>query len=147
MKVRNYKSEVESLRKKFLKFKENYVNKKNKEDLVFDGIDVKSNKKAQKQKLIENEQIAWQSSETLEGMKRKAFEIESVGKEIGRDMDKQGGQMRAMKDKVFQMNEQIDSSDSLMSKMMKRQNRNKIIIGIGAVILLALFIILCILNL
>ncbi len=44
------------------------------------------------------------------------------------NLDRQTGQMKGIRENVFQMNEQISQSDSLMTRMMRRENRNKIYI-------------------
>ena len=63
-KFRNYKNEHEQIKRKFLKIQESYDEKK-KNELLVGGKEKNSNKVAQRQKLIENEDIAWDQNDKI----------------------------------------------------------------------------------
>lgn len=129
IKLRNYKNEYENLKSRFNKIQENYINKKGQNALGLAGFeDEMTNKKAQKQKLIEHEEIAWNQNEKLQNAKRKTIEMESVSIDVMRNLDKQSDQMKIVGNKIVDLNSEIDQSQDLINRMLRRENRNKIII-------------------
>ncbi len=105
---------------------ENYITKKSHDALLIEGMDDPSGRKSQKQKLIENEEMAWEQHENLERGKRKAVEMEKMSFDIMLNLDRQTNQMKNVRDHVFSMNKEVEYSDSLLTRMMRRENRNKI---------------------
>lgn len=101
-----------------------------------------SKKHKQQPKLIENEELAWKQGEKLENAKRAVIEMEGVSLGVMRDLDRQTGQLRNINSKVGDMNQELDFSKSILGRIMKRENRNKIIIGVVVVIIGLIFILI-----
>jgi predicted RND superfamily exporter protein len=102
----------------------------------------KSKKGYYKDKLIENEHLAYTQGEKLEGAKRSALEMQDVSHGIMRDLNKQTGQLRDIHGKLGDMNQEIDESGSIMQRIMKRENRNKVIIAIFTIIVIFIFMLI-----
>ena len=137
IKYRNYANEIDKLNKKYLKVQERYIKRKNNDILSFDGIEVSANKKAQKMNLLENEQ-----NDSIEEIKRKTYDIENTGKNIMTNLNTQNDQMRTVRDNIKGLNGEIDESNGIISRMLRRENRNKLIIIIFSVILVIIFILI-----
>lgn len=137
IKYRNYANEIDKLNKKYLKVQERYIKRKNNDILSFDGIEVSANKKAQKMNLLENEQ-----NDSIEEIKRKTYDIENTGKNIMTNLNTQNDQMRSVRDNIKGLNGEIDESNGIISRMLIRENRNKLIIFIFSVILVIIFILI-----
>ena len=137
IKYRNYANEIDKLNKKYLKVQERYIKRKNNDILSFDGIEVSANKKAQKMNLLENEQ-----NDSIEEIKRKTYDIENTGKNIMTNLNTQNDQMRSVRDNIKGLNGEIDESNGIISRMLRRENRNKLIIIIFSVILVIIFILI-----
>lgn len=122
---------------------ENYVNKKSQEAFMIDDLNDTSHKKNQRQRLIDNEEMAWQQHENLENAKRNVIHSEKISFDIMLNLDHQGNQLRGIRNNVLLMNDTVDHSDSLLNKMLKRAHRNKIwIYGLSAVLILLFMIII-----
>ncbi len=140
LQLRNYKNEVENIRKRFLKMQENYITRKSQDVLFIEGIDDHNTNKSQKQKLIDNEQLAWGQHENLEHMKRKTIEMENVSVDIMRNLDNQNNKMKLVGNKLMGVNENIQESESLVKRMLRREYRNKLIVIVfGITLAVALF--------
>lgn len=137
IKYRNYANEIDKLNKKYLKVQERYIKRKNNDILSFDGIEVSANKKAQKMNLLENEQ-----NDSIEEIKRKTYDIENTGKNIMTNLNTQNDQMRSVRDNIKGLNGEIDESNGIISRMLRRENRNQLIIIIFSVILVIIFILI-----
>ena len=137
IKYRNYANEIDKLNKKYLKVQDKYIKRKNNDILSFDGIEVSANKKAQKMNLLENEQ-----NDSIEEIKRKTYDIENTGKNIMTNLNTQNDQMRSVRDNIKGLNGEIDESNGIISRMLRRENRNKLIIIIFSVILVIIFILI-----
>jgi len=137
-KFRNYIIEAQLVKKRFLKIQENYINQKSTEALLIEGIECPN--RTQKQKLIENEEISWNTHDNLEKGKRKAIEIENVSYDIMLNLDKQSNQMKTARENLFHLNSKVDKSDSLVTRMLQRENRNKMYIILLSIVLITLFI-------
>ena len=136
VKYRNYSNEINELNKKYLKLQDAYIKKKNKNILAFDAIDVSSNRKIQKMSLIENEQ-----GDSIDEMRIKTTQIEKMGKQISSAIVDQGDQMKSIRDNITGLNNEIDDSSNIITKMLKKENRNKIILFSAVFVIFALFLI------
>ena len=139
IKYRNYANEIDKLNKKYLKVQDKYIKRKNNDILSFDGIEVSANNKAQKMNLIENEQ-----NDSIEEIKRKTYDIENTGKNIMTNLNMQNDQMRSVRDNIKALNGEIDESNGIVSRMLRRENRNKLIIILFSVIIAIIFILIVI---
>ncbi len=133
------------MKRKFNKLQEQYIERKSHEALLDDdeedGVGGKKNKGFQN--LIDNEKIAWSQGEKLEGAKRDMLKMEGVGNDIMRDLHGQTDQLKDITGNVGNMNMELEQSNSIMGRIMKIENRNKIIIAaVAIVILIGLILIL-----
>ena len=135
--LKRYQSLVDSYNKKLLEIQEN-INKDNN----INSIDVKDknilidedNLNAQKKGLIEDE---YTQQQKLNYIGREMTDIENIGNNINEKLYGQTEQMKEMRDNVFNMNNEIDVSNSLINKIMKQAKRNKMLMyGSGALIAL-----------
>jgi hypothetical protein len=117
------------LRKKIYRIQENYSNKKGEEALI-----INSEVNHQHQRLVENEEMAWSQHHKLEGVKRSVMEMDSIGIEVMKDLKHQTDKLVGIQDKNDSLIHTIDESNSIMTRMFKREHRNKLII-IGTVVL------------
>jgi hypothetical protein len=85
--------------------------------------------------------MAWESNENLERGKRKAIEMENMSYDIMLNLDRQTNKMKNVRDNVFNMNSEIEKSDSLVTRMLRRENRNKIYILVFTICLIIGFFI------
>lgn len=85
--------------------------------------------------LIEGEQDC---QDSIDEIKRNAYQIEGMGNDINNELYAQGEKMKSIRDNVLGANNDIDESNRLVSTMLARENRNRIII---AIIIIAISII------
>jgi hypothetical protein len=131
------------MKKRFYKIQENYVNKKSQEAFMVDDIGDGYNRKNQKQRLIDNEEKAWEQHDSLERIKRTTVQTEKISFDIMLNLDQQGNQLKGIRENVLSMNTTVDHSDSLLNKMLKRQHRNKVMIyGLSAFLVILFILIL-----
>jgi hypothetical protein len=73
------------------------------------------------------------------------IEMDNVGLEIMNDLEHQNEIMKGVSTKLNDMNVNIENSNSLINRMIRRENRNKMIIFIFAMLIIFSFlIILCV---
>jgi hypothetical protein len=95
----------------------------------------------QRQKLIENEVLAWKQHSNLEHAKRTSLEMESISIEVMRQLERNTQNINGINSKVIGMNTEIDHSHSIMSRITKKENRNKVILAMFSLILFIMFIV------
>lgn len=125
--LRNYKNEYENIRKRFAKQQDSYIDRKSNDAIVGDTLDVSRDKQLNK-KLIEHEEFAWEQNEKLENAKRTTYEMENVSMDIMKNLEHGTNQMKTIDRKLVDMNHNLDDSNSVIGRMLKRENRNKIVI-------------------
>ena len=138
--LKKYQSIVDSYNKKLLEIQEN-INKDNN----INSIDVKDknilidedNLNAQKKGLIEDE---YTQQQKLNYIGREMTDIENIGNNINEKLYGQTEQMKEMRDNVFNMNNEIDVSNSLINKIMKQAKRNKMLMYGSGVLIALIFI-------
>ena len=138
--LKRYQSLVDSYNKKLLEIQEN-INKDNN----INSIDVKDknilidedNLNAQKKGLIEDE---YTQQQKLNYIGREMTDIENIGNNINEKLYGQTEQMKEMRDNVFNMNNEIDVSNSLINKIMKQAKRNKMLMYGSGVLIALIFI-------
>jgi len=128
------------MKKRFYKIQENYINKKSQEAFMIDEIADGYNRKNQKQRLVDNEEKAWEQYDSLERIKRTTIQTEKMSFDIMLNLDQQGNQLRGIRENVLSMNNTVDHSNSLLNQMLKRQHRNKIMVYALCAFLVILFI-------
>lgn len=133
LKIRNYKNEYETVKRRFNKHQEQYITKKS-ADMMLDT----SNSKLTKQRLIDNEEYSYENGEKLEHGKRKAMQIENSALEVMKDMHKQTKHMEKIDARVLGVNSNVEDNSDLIDEMVRRDQRTKYIILIAAMILLTM---------
>jgi hypothetical protein len=139
--MKNYKIDFDSVKKRLHKIQENIQLRKSHDELL-GGLDDTSNNNLQRQKLIENEDLAWKQHSSLENAKRKTLEMENVSIEVMRQLDINNNSLRGINSRVVDLNAELDGSKSIMGRIMKKENRNKVLIIGFSFILLVVFLII-----
>lgn len=135
MKVKNYKSEFNSLKQAFFKQQNHYINAKSNEAIYLNSDDVND------KKLVDNEELAYHQNSKLDKALGNVLEMEHRGNEVMRQLDHQTNIMNRVNHNIDDMNYQLGDSNSLLGKMMRRENRNKVVILI-AIIFFAIILII-----
>ena len=83
--------------------------------------------------------MAWSQNQMLETAKTSTKQIESMSTEVMKDLESHSNQLRGIRTKVGDINQKVENSNDLINRMMRRENRNKIIILIFAISLIIVF--------
>jgi hypothetical protein len=133
--IRNYKTGIEQYRKRIAKLRDTINNNKNLDSLLI------SNTETQREKLIDND-MAYSQLDRLESAKRATIEMEHVSVTICKDLNQQTETMKGVQTKLGSLNREIQGSNSLISRMMRREHRNKAIIVIFSIGLVMTFLVI-----
>ena len=87
-----------------------------------------------------SQSIRFNSFNKLQQATRSTIEMESMSGNILGDLNNQSNQMKNVSSKIGLINEDIDSSNNILSKMFSRQSRDKKIIIIFGIILFLIFL-------
>lgn len=139
LKIRNYKNEFEMVNRRFLKQQETYVNNKSADASFF--LDT-SNNKINKQRLIDNEELAYETGEKLERAKRTTMQMENSGIEVMKNMNHQTKQMESIDARVMGINTNMDDNQDIIEEMIRRDQRTKYVILVVAIILVSMLAII-----
>ena len=102
--------------------------------------EIQGNKKSnQKSKLIENEALAYKQQQSLEQAKRVAIEIEHNSIGIMNNLERNNEIIRGVNSRVVGLNDNLDNSNSIMGRILKKENRNKLVIAGFSVLVLTVF--------
>lgn len=121
--MKNYKNAMDQYKRRIKIAREKNAIQENLNALL---IPEKENN--QKEKLINNEELAWSQYEKLEKAKRTTYEMENISIEVAKELNGQSQKIKSVKDKLSDVNEEINSSNSLISRMLRREYRNKIVV-------------------
>lgn len=80
----------------------------------------------------------------LDNAKRSAFEIEEISNNVMRNMDEQTNQLKNIKQKSIQLDENLDQGDFYINSMYKQERRKKLVMIILGVFLLLIFLMIVI---
>ena len=138
-KFTNYQTTIENYSQEIYRIQNNFNNnsKTFNSNIMLEGNDSESNRQLQKMGLIENE-----DGFIIDEMQREAYKIEDIGKNINYNLNQQGEQMQSIRNNIIDLNKDIDQSNTLINKLLKRENRNRCIVYliiIIAVILLFIY--------
>lgn len=91
-------------------------------------------------KLVE---VTLQMNSKLEDSKRKMIEMDYVGNYIARDLSEQSDKISKINSKEGLLNDELTYSGTIITRMTKRENRNKMLFGIFSIgmICIVLFVI------
>ena len=109
------------------------------QDELLGGLDDRSVNNLQKQKLIENEDYVWKQSTNLSKAKMSTLNLENVSIEVMKQLDTNNNNLRGINSRVLDLNGELDNSQSIMGRIMKKENRNKLLIVIFSILLLGVF--------
>jgi hypothetical protein len=87
-----------------------------------------------------SQSIKYNSFNKLQQATRSTIEMENMSGNILGDLNNQSNQMKSVSSKIGLINEDIDTSNSILGKMFSRQNRDKRIIIIFGLILIMAFL-------
>ena len=133
-----YKNEIDIIKKRVMKAQDNFYTKKSHDELL-GGLRETSNNEQQMQKLIEKEELAWKQHSNLEHAKRASIEMENISIEVLRNLDHNTQNMKGINSKVSDLTTELDYSSSIMGRILKKENRNKVIIAVFSIVLFILF--------
>jgi hypothetical protein len=127
---------------KFLKFGMDYVKKNLKESKEIlrnkektESILI-SDKKFKNEKLINVDEIVYSSFSKLENVKRTTFEMETISLDVSKGVYENTEKIKNAKGKLLDINTELSTSNSLISRMLRREYRNKILISMFALTLI-----------
>ena len=137
-KFTNYQTTIENYSQEIYRIQNNFNNnsKTFNSNIMLEGNDSESNRQLQKMGLIENE-----DGFIIDEMQREAYKIEDIGKNINYNLNQQGEQMQSIRNNIIDLNKDIDQSNTLINKLLKRENRNRCIVYLIIIIAVVLLFI------
>jgi hypothetical protein len=139
--VRKYRSDFDNVRRQFMKSLQNYTQKMNRETLMgaqLDEINIEKNGR-----LLNHQDMVSRQNAALEGAIRVGYEAGAVAGDIERDLRDQNMRATKTQGKVRSMQGLLGESDSILSRMLRREKCNKLLLtGVCVILLVAVFIIL-----
>jgi len=139
--IRKYRSDFDNVRRQFMKSLQNYKQKMDRETLMgaqLDDVNVEKNGR-----LLNHQDMVSKQNAALQGAIRVGYETGGVAGDIERDLRDQN--MRAIKvqGKVRNMQGLLGESDSILTRMLRREKCNKLLLtGVCVILLVAVLIIL-----
>ena len=107
-----------------------------------ENLDSSNDNTNQKQKLIENEVLAIKQNNNIEKAKRMAIEMEHVSIGIMGGLHENNQKLTGVNAKVGDLNGELDNSNGIMTRILKKENRNKLVIAGFSIALILAFIII-----
>ena len=137
-KFTNYQTTIENYSQEIYRIQNNFNNnsKTFNSNIMLEGNDSESNRQLQKMGLIENE-----DGFIIDEMQREAYKIEDIGKNINYNLNQQGEQMQSIRNNIIDLNKDIDQSNTLINRLLKRENRNRCIVYLIIIIAVVLLFI------
>lgn len=132
--IRNFKNAFDQYKKRIKQEKENVKNKEKLDSILI------TDKNNQAEKLINNEDIAYSSFNKLENAKRNTYELESISIETAKGVYENSEKIKGAKGKLLDINKDLSTSNSLISRMLRREYRNKIVLIMFAFVLILTFL-------
>lgn len=106
---------------------------------MLDDFDSNPGHNRKKDSLIDNEHAAWEQNFQLENAKRSAFGIEDMSNNVARNLDQQTNQLKNIKGRQIQLDENLDEGDFYIESMYNEDRRKKRYMVIFAVLLILIF--------
>ena len=135
-KVRKYRIEFDTLKRKFSQLQDNYLQYKNQNKLMGNQS---------YDRLPENDHVdrIMKQNAALEGAIRTGHETGDIAIDIERNLGDQNIRAKASREKVKRIQGELGESDSILSRMLRREKFNRLIIsGICVLLLMVVVIIL-----
>ncbi|XP_028785585.1 vesicle transport v-SNARE 12 [Neltuma alba] len=143
-KLREYKSDLNKLKKEFKRLTSPDADQTAREDLLEAGMaDAHMASADQRERLTMSIERINESSDRIRESRRVMLETEQLGVSILEDLHHQRETLLSSHQKLFGIDDAIDKSKKVLSSMSRRISRNKWIVGslIGALILAVVIII------
>jgi len=140
-----HKTKYDEIKSKYFKIKENYTYTKKMENMILTSQREESQNSLHSNKIqlqIEDKCVITgiKTVEKLETAKRSAIYLENISKNVMVDLENQTEKLSSINTKINLLNASIGTSTSLISKIMNREYRHKLFIGIFSATLVTLFI-------
>lgn len=140
-----YKNKYDNFRKTFFQDKEKFTYTKKKEEMIIkEKLNLELEKsisnnldKNQMQKTIEKENLLEKSNRKLQMVKMNAMQMENISKNVMVDLENQSNQLKNKHLKMQDLNQNLDSSNTLINKMFDRDNRNKLVLATFSIVMLS----------
>lgn len=130
-----YKNSYNEYSKKYKVEKEKYENSLKEVSLgINSDINLKQN--------LKNDEIAYNSFNKLENVRRISIEMEGLGQDVMRDMNSQSETMKGINSKIGDVSNDLNTSNALLTEMNKIQRRNKTIIYLYGAFLFFVFLVI-----
>lgn len=120
--------------------KENYITRKSLDAIMYDDYESNKSNKNKKESLIDNEHAVWDQNFQLENAKRSAFEIEDMSNNVARNLDSQTNQMKNIKGRQLQLEENLDQGDFFIESMENQERKKKRYMTILGILLIVIFL-------
>lgn len=133
------KTKYDNFKKIFFKEKEKYSYSKKKEEMILkEKIELeleKSKSNSEIEKIIENNNYIENSNYTLQNVKMNAVQMDSISKNIIIDLEKQNHQLQNSHLRMQDLNQNLDSSNSFITKIFDKEGRNKLVLATFSIVL------------
>lgn len=130
-----YKNSYNEYSKKYKVEKEKYENSLKEVSLgINSDINLKQN--------LKNDEIAYNSFNKLENVRRISIEMEGLGQDVMRDMNSQSETMKGINSKIGDVSNDLNTSNALLTEMNKIQRRNKTIVYLYGAFLFFVFLVI-----
>ena len=140
--VRKYRSDFDNTRRQFMKIQDKYIQQKDRETLMGAQMEDPSGS-AHSSKLLGHQDVVMKQNAALEGAIRTGYEAGSVAIDIERNLGDQNARAMGTQAKVKGMQGMLTESDSVITRMMRREKLMRLVLsGICVIVVLALIIIL-----
>lgn len=136
LKVNNYKNEFRNLKSRFTAQQALYIDKKSEEALQ-EAIE-KGNPN-----FINQDDAYYKQTERLEDGKRKIMSVDQSAIEVGKELSIQTDKMKNMDSRLVGLTNSVEESDTIVTRMMKRENKTKLLIFGLIVALAVIFVLIC----
>ncbi|XP_054825200.1 vesicle transport v-SNARE 12 [Prosopis cineraria] len=143
-KLREYKSDLNKLKKEFKRLTSPDADQAAREDLLEAGMaDAHKASADQRERLTMSIERINESSDRIRESRRVMLETEHLGVSILEDLHQQRETLLSSHQKLFGIDDAIDKSKKVLSSMSRRISRNKWVVGslIGALVLAVVIII------
>ena len=130
-----YKNSYNEYSKKYKVEKEKFENSLKEVSLgINSDINLKQN--------LKNDEIAYNSFNKLENVRRISIEMEGLGQDVMRDMNSQSETMKGINSKIGDVSNDLNTSNALLTEMNKIQRRNKTIVYLYGAFLFFVFLVI-----
>lgn len=139
MKIKNYNQEYNKVENEYSKAANNYINVKSNEAIYLNSDENKNTQHI--------DEIAYNQSNKLDKGLAEVIGIDNRGVEVLKSLEHHTNQMKRVNGNLDGFNYSLGSSNSLLTKMLRRENRNKLVIVGAAIVLSFIFLLIAIIRL